>query len=71
VAFDTLKIAFTSFPVLRHYDFNKSCTIEMDASDFTIAAVLSQEDADGSLHPVVYYLVNFYQQKSNYNVGDK
>jgi hypothetical protein len=43
VAFDALKTAFTSFPVLRHYDFEKSCTIETDASDFAIAAVLSQE----------------------------
>jgi hypothetical protein len=34
VAFDALKTAFTSFPVLRHYDFDKSCTIKTDASDF-------------------------------------
>jgi hypothetical protein len=32
IAFDALKTSFTSFPVLRHYDFDKSCTIKTDAS---------------------------------------
>jgi hypothetical protein len=71
VAFDTLKTAFTSFPVLRHYDFDKSCTIETDASDFAIAAVLSQEDTDGSLHPVAYYSRQLLPAEINYDIGDK
>jgi hypothetical protein len=71
VAFDALKTTFTSFPVLRHYDFNKSCTIETDASDFAIAAVLSQEDADGSLHPVAYYSCQLLPAEIKYDVQDK
>jgi hypothetical protein len=71
VAFDALKTAFTSFPVLCHYNFNKSCTIETDASDFAIAVVLSQEDIDGSLHPVAYYSRQLLPAEINYDVGEK
>jgi hypothetical protein len=39
--FDALKTAFSSFPVLWHYDFDKSCTIETDASDFAISGTTS------------------------------
>jgi hypothetical protein len=71
VAFDAFKTAFTSFPVLCHYDFEKSCTIKTDASDFAIAAVLSQEDTDGSLHPVAYYSCQLLPAEINYDGGDK
>jgi hypothetical protein len=68
VAFDALKTAFTSFPVLCQYNFDKSCTIKTDASDFVIAAVLSQENIDGSLHPVVYYSCQLLPAEINYDV---
>jgi hypothetical protein len=70
MAFNTLKTAFTSFPVLHHYNFHSTCTMEMDASDFAISAVLSQEDADGNLHPVAFYSRQLLAE-INYDVGDK
>jgi hypothetical protein len=70
-AFDTLKLAFTSFPVLRHYDFQCTCTMETDASDFAISSVLSQDDEQGHLHPIVFYSRQLLPAEINYNVGDK
>jgi hypothetical protein len=36
-----------------------------------IAAVLSQKDTDGSLHPVAYYSHQLLPAEINYDVGDK
>jgi hypothetical protein len=45
--------------------------METDASDFAISAVLSQEDAEGNLHPVAFYSNQLLPAKINYDVGDK
>ncbi len=41
-AFDNLKEAFTSAPVLVHYDLGLCCRLETDASGYAIAGILSQ-----------------------------
>jgi hypothetical protein len=41
-AFETLKKAFTSAPILIHADSLKSFFLEADASDFALGSVLSQ-----------------------------
>jgi len=53
-AFETLKTAFTTAPVLQLFDFEKPCVVETDASDFVSAGVLSQPNPDGVLHPVAF-----------------
>ena len=40
-AFETLKNAFTTAPVLSHWQPNARITIETDASDYAIAAIIS------------------------------
>lgn len=40
-AFETLKSAFTSAPILVHFDPSKEIYVETDASDFVTAGVLS------------------------------
>jgi len=40
--FQELKHRFTTAPILAHFDPKKPVIIEMDASDFTLGAVLSQ-----------------------------
>jgi hypothetical protein len=70
-AFASLKIAFTMAPVLGHYNFAKSCVIEMDASDLAISAILSQHDSEGSLCPIAYYSRQLLPAEVNYNIGDK
>ncbi len=49
-ALDTLKTAFTTAPVLRHFDHEREILVETDASDFVSAGVLSQRDDAGVLH---------------------
>ena len=40
-AFDYLKTAFTTEPVLRHFDWDRPAVLETDASDYVCARVLS------------------------------
>jgi hypothetical protein len=50
-AFESLKEAFTSAPILQHFDPDKPSTIECDSSDYVNAGCLSQPDEEGILHP--------------------
>lgn len=59
MAFTTLKTAFSTAPVLIHADLSKPFTLEADASNFALEAILSQIGEDGKLHPVSYFHVNF------------
>lgn len=70
-AFEQLKRAFTSYPVLRHFDPLLPCTLSTDASDFAISGVLQQPDDEGSLHPVAYYSRKLTPSEINYDVYDK
>jgi transposase InsO family protein len=54
LAFDRLKEALTSAPVLQQVDPEKPFVVETDASDFAIGSCLLQEGDDGKLHPVAY-----------------
>jgi hypothetical protein len=70
-AFNKLKAAFTSYPVLRHYDPNLPCTLATDTLDFALSGVLQQPDSDGNLHPITYYSRKFAPSEINYEVHDK
>ncbi|KAJ4447483.1 hypothetical protein ANN_09490 [Periplaneta americana] len=52
-AFDRLKKALCSAPVLRLPDFSKPFVLQCDASDLAIAAVLNQ-DIGGEMAPIAY-----------------
>jgi len=54
-AFETLKTAMVTEPILQHFDLERPVTIETDASDYAIGAICSQPDNNGTLHPVAYY----------------
>lgn len=70
-AFESLKRAFLSEPVLRHFDPSLPSTLATDASDFAIAGVLHQPDADGLLHPVAFFSRKLSPAEINYEVYDK
>jgi hypothetical protein len=54
VAFERLKKAITTAPVLVQPDPTKPYTIETDSSDFGNGMALYQEGDDGKLHPVAF-----------------
>src|SRR5882672_4498368 len=70
-AFEALKKAFTTAPVLTHWIPDTQITIETDASDYALAAVLSITTQTGKLHPIAFHSQMFSTLELNYNVHDK
>ena len=71
-AFDTLKLTFTQAPVLTHFDPANPIVVEMDASDYAIAAIISQISPDNSdLHPIAFYSRGMKPTELNYEIYDK
>ena len=70
-AFNDLKQAFTTAPILRHFDPDLPIVVEADASDYVTAGVLSQYDVDGTLRPVAYYSKRMNPAENNYEIYDK
>ncbi len=66
-AFHTLKKAFTMAPFLTHWLLDTPITVETDASDYALAAVLSITTPSGKLHLVAFHSHMFH----NYDVHDK
>ncbi|WAR56379.1 hypothetical protein PtB15_7B227 [Puccinia triticina] len=71
-AFECLKTAFTSAPILKIADPYKPFILECDCSDFALGAVLSQVcNKDKELHPVAYLSQSLVQAEKNYKIFDK
>lgn len=70
-AFDRLKSAFVSAPVLMMPDMEAPFIVETDASDFAMGAVLSQRDESGELRPVAFYSKAMLPAERNYDIYDK
>jgi len=69
-AFETLKVAYASKPVLMVADYDKAFEIEADASLFATGAVLLQRDTNGEQHPVAYYSKALTAPERNYQTYD-
>lgn len=48
-AFEALKMAVCTTPVLMVADYERQFEVDTDASDFDVGAVLSQYDAEGRI----------------------
>ena len=71
-AFEALKTTFLQAPVLIHFNPNNPIVVEMDASDYAIAAILSQiTPSDGNIHPVAFYSRGLALAEMNYKIYDK
>ncbi|KAM3518660.1 hypothetical protein MY4038_010031, partial [Beauveria bassiana] len=70
-AFTELKLAFTSAPILQHFDPDKPSTVECDSSDYVNAGCLSQPDDAGILHPVAFFSRKLIPAECNYDIYDK
>jgi hypothetical protein len=69
-AFDDLKESFSTEPILVHFDPEKPCYLEPDASKGGLGAVCSQPDNDGVLRPIAYYSRSLTAPERNYHVHD-
>ena len=70
-AFNKLKTAFLSAPVLTHWILNTPMTVETNVSDYAIAVILSITLPDGEIHPVAFHSHTRSSSKLNYNTHDK
>jgi hypothetical protein len=66
-----LKLALTSSPVLSYFDSQKATELFVDASKFSIGAVLQQIDDRGESHPIGYYSRRLNPAEQNYATYDK
>ncbi|KAJ3577041.1 hypothetical protein NP233_g61 [Leucocoprinus birnbaumii] len=71
-AFEALKKAFTTAPILRIPDDVNPFRLSTDASDFATGAVLSQLDPNDNLwHPVAFFSKSLDVHERNYEIYDK
>ena len=70
-AFEELKEALLTTPVLQLFDPDKPITVETDASKHALGAVLSQLGKDGKLRPVAFHARKFIAAETRYPTGDQ
>jgi len=70
-AFENLKAAYVSKPVLLMPDRTKPYEIECDASLFATGAILLQQDTNRDWHPVAYHSKSMSPTERNYQVYNR
>ena len=70
-AIRNLKAAVWKVPVLIRPDHHKPFTLEVDASQYTLEAILSQKDKHRKLRPVGHYSKTLIPAKWNYDVYNR
>ena len=66
-AFQSLKLACMSSPILAFADYTKDFLFKTDASKEGLGVVLSQKQADGHYHPVAYSSQALTAHEKNYH----
>lgn len=67
VAFENSKSLLSNAPVVKVPDFSSPFSLEIDASGLGVGAVLTQQDAEGLVHPVAYYSKKFNACQQHYS----
>jgi hypothetical protein len=70
-AFNSIKGAITSTPILIHPDPEKPYYLETDGSGVALGAILSQKGEDGRMHPIVFLSESFTPPQRNHDTHDK
>jgi len=70
-AFNSLKKAFTSAPILTHWIPDAQLIMETDASNYALTAILSIVNKDNEVHPVAFHSRTFTTVELNYDTHDK
>ena len=71
LAFNKLKKAFTIALVLTHWTPDTQITVETDALDYALVAILSIMTPLGELHLVAFHSQTFRTIEHNYDVHNK
>ena len=58
-------------PVFTHFIPDVPITVETDASNYTVARILSITLNDGQIHPVAFYSQTLTAPELNYDTHDK
>lgn len=69
-AFDALKQALSTAPVLAHPDPNRTFVVAADALDWAVRVVLQQDQGHG-LQPLAYFSRKLKDVEVNYTVHEK
>ena len=69
-AFEELRTAMTTTPVLIFANMGKPFTVTTDASLTAIGWILSQEGDDGKLHPISYSGRSLSPAERNYSIEE-
>jgi len=72
--FEALKKAFTSSPLLRHFDPNLETLVETDTYDYGTSGILSQKYPKNGklvLYPVAFISEKMMPSECNYGIRDK
>ena len=70
-AFQALKTAFTTAPILQIPSDTAPFCLETDSSDFATGAVLEQLGEDKLWHPVAFYSKSLNEHEHNYEIYNK
>ena len=70
-AFEQLRDALVSAPVLAIADPNKPYVMHTDASDDAMGAVLMQHDSNNDLHPIAFASKTFIPAERNYDTTER
>ncbi|MBW0506197.1 hypothetical protein O181_045912 [Austropuccinia psidii MF-1] len=65
-----LKEAFTTAPILSHFNTSLPAIAETNASDYALGAVLSQV-TDSGKHPIKFYSFKLLLDELNYQIHNK
>lgn len=71
VAFEKLKTALVSAPILANPDFNKPFYVQTDASDYAVAGVLFQVNGEGNEQVIAYFSQKLTNTQKVYAVTEK
>ena len=70
-AFNSLKKAFTSIPILTHWIPDAQLIVKTNALDYALTAILSIVNKDNEVHPVAFHSHTFTVAKLNYDTHNK
>lgn len=70
-AFERIKTAFSTAPLLRFFDPTRVIRVEADASKDGVAALMTQQDDNGQWHPVAIVSKKLTEAERNWEVYDQ